>query len=90
MAYFHRFEIRHPRSSPAARNSRTSVPALENALTPVLHRLLRDDPTTTHNPLGSIVRIDVLRDGFELLLPLATLRQPEKRLGSLRCVRLIA
>jgi hypothetical protein len=46
---------------------------LEDALCAAVRRLWPDTPSLADNPLVRIVRIDVLRDGVELILPVAML-----------------
>jgi site-specific DNA recombinase len=60
---------------------RVSGPALEDALATALRRLLPEGADQEGDPLAGIRRIDVLRDGVELILPIALLRRLEARLA---------
>ncbi len=61
---------------------RVSGPALEEALATALRRLLPDETEKDMDPLARIRRVEVLRDGVELSLPVALLRRLESRLAS--------
>jgi DNA invertase Pin-like site-specific DNA recombinase len=61
---------------------RVSAPALEDALSASLRRLWPDNSLIADDPLVRIVRIDFLRDGVELILPVAMLWRLEERLRS--------
>ncbi len=58
---------------------RVSAPAIEDGLAAALRRLV-PDPAVQADPLGSVARVEVLRDVVSLLLPIAMLRHLEKRL----------
>lgn len=61
---------------------RVSGPALEEALTMALRRLLPDEAGKDADPLARIRRVEVLRDGVELSLPVALQRRLESRLAN--------
>jgi site-specific DNA recombinase len=61
---------------------RVSGPALEEALNSALRRLLPEDADNDADSLTRIRRIEVLRDGIELVLPIALLRRLEARLAA--------
>ncbi len=60
---------------------RVSGPALEDALATALRRLMPDDMDLDASPLARIRRIEVLRDGVDIVLPLTLLRRLEARLA---------
>lgn len=60
---------------------KVSGPALEEALASTFQRLMRDEVETDANPLARIRRVEVLREGVELILPVALLRRVEPRLA---------
>ena len=60
---------------------RVSGPSLEEALATALRRLLPDVAEKGADPLTRIRRVEVLRDGVELNLPIALLRRLEPRLA---------
>ncbi len=61
---------------------RVSGPALEEALATALRRLSPVETENDADPLVRIRRVEVLRDGVELSLPVAILRRLEPRLAS--------
>src|SRR5690606_28319909 len=61
---------------------RVSGPSLEDALATTLCRLLPAEAEKGADPLARIRRVEVLRDGVELALPIALLRRLEPRLVS--------
>jgi site-specific DNA recombinase len=61
---------------------RVSGPALEEALATALRRLLPDETEKDVNLLARIRRVEVLRNGVELSLPVALLRRLESRLAN--------
>ncbi|MCU0904951.1 MAG: hypothetical protein MUE83_13920 [Tabrizicola sp.] len=61
---------------------RVSGPALEDALAAALRRLVPEEAEKDAHPLAHIRRIEVLRDGVELILPTTLLRRLEPRLAS--------
>ncbi|MCA0273121.1 MAG: recombinase family protein [Proteobacteria bacterium] len=61
---------------------RVSGPALEDALATALRRLWPEEAEKDADPLARIRRIEVLREGIELVLPIALLRRLEARLAS--------
>jgi hypothetical protein len=61
---------------------RVSGPALEEALATALRRLLPDEAEKDAGPLARIRRVEILKDGVELNLPVALLRRLETRLAS--------
>jgi site-specific DNA recombinase len=59
---------------------RISGPALEEALATALRRLVPEVTGKDADPLARILRIEVLQEGVELVLPIALLRRLEPRL----------
>ncbi|MFC3085394.1 recombinase family protein [Tabrizicola soli] len=61
---------------------RASGPALEESLATALRRLMPEDMRMDVDPLARILRIEVLRDGVEVVLPITLLRRLEPRLAT--------
>lgn len=60
---------------------RVSGPALEDALATALCRLVPENAAKAAAPLARIRRVEVLREGVEIVLPVAFLRRLEARLA---------
>ena len=71
--------LRHSPGDTAPR--RVSAPALEDALSTALRRLCPDKPGIDIEPLTDLLRVEVRREGVELLLPGTMLRGIDARLA---------
>ena len=84
----YRYYVSAPLQQGGRRGAKDSTPrrvsgsALEEALATALRRLLPDEAEKDADPLARIRRIEVLRVGVELNLPVALLRRLEPRPAS--------